>query len=151
MAADAALQDTLVAALLTSCLPYLAVKFGEAAAAGLPPSSHRMVQALCILSQIVQKPWLAAAVVRHMCAPGAAATLRHAASVVAATTALPADVPAGLANHELAKGKGCQLVRGLHQLAATPAARGALLSGAAVRMGGGSTGQPAAAAGAGAA
>ncbi|PRW60531.1 hypothetical protein C2E21_1213 [Chlorella sorokiniana] len=97
IAADSAAQDALTSALLTSCLPYLAAKFSEAVAAGLPPSSHQHISALGFVFSAMQRLPLVAAVPRHMRAPGAAATLRAVASVVEAVAALPGDLPAGVA------------------------------------------------------
>ncbi len=94
IAADAAAQEAIAGALLTCCLPHLAAKFGEAAAAGLPPSSHQHARKLCVLAQVLQCLPLASGLAQHMQAPGAAGTLRLAADVVAAVAALPRNLPA---------------------------------------------------------
>ncbi len=96
-----AAQEAVAGALLASCLPYLATEFGTAAAAGLPPSSHQHVKALCSLCTTLQHLRLASGVAQHMQAPGAADTLRHAAGVVAAAAALPRDLPAGSEQHNV--------------------------------------------------
>ena len=54
-----------------------------------------------MLAPAVQRLQLAPAVARHMRRPGAAAIMHHAAAVVAAVAALPADLPDGLAVHWL--------------------------------------------------
>ena len=101
IAADAALQDGLAGAVLTSCLPLLAARLAAAVAEGLPPSSHAYVKGAGMLASTLQRLQLAPAVARHMRRPGAAAIMHHAAAVVAAVAALPADLPDGLAVHWL--------------------------------------------------
>ena len=66
-------------------------------AADLPPSSHEHIKALCFLLVALKRLPLGPAVGRHMRAPGAAATLHHAVGVVAAVSALAADLPASVA------------------------------------------------------
>ena len=92
------MQDAILEALLTSCLPRLAARFGEAVAAGLPPGPHKHLKALCFLLYAVRWLPLEPAIARHMQAPGAAATVRQATNVLAAAASLPVDLPVDVAN-----------------------------------------------------
>lgn len=96
IAADPAVQDALVGALLSYCLPSLSAASADAAAEGLSTATQELLVVLALLMKVLSLPVLEAAVAGHMRAPGAAATMRHAAGIVASVAALPTTLPPAL-------------------------------------------------------